>query len=149
MKKSIPLLFAAVLAISTSAAQAQGAQEDHAYTLGPVTIASYIRTEPGKFEDYLHYLAGTYKKLLEEAKKQGTITDYAVYETMPRTPEDPDLILTVTYKNMAAFDDLQTRMDPLVKQLFGSLPKAATASADRGKLRKELGSRMIRQLILK
>jgi hypothetical protein len=50
---------------------------------------------------------------------------------------------------MAAFDDLQSRTDPLAKQVFGSLSKAASASADRDKLRKELGSQELRQLILK
>jgi hypothetical protein len=101
------------------------------------------------FEEYLRYLASTYKKLMEEQKKQGTITDYAVYEARPRDPQDADLILTVTYKNMAAFDGLQARIDPVVKQIFGSLPKAASASADRGKMRKKIGSQMVRQLILK
>ncbi len=49
----------------------------------------------------------------------------------------------------AAFDDPQARTDPAVTQIFGSLPKAASASADRDKLRKQLGSQMVRQLILK
>jgi L-rhamnose mutarotase len=146
MKKSILLLITAILTLSTSVTRAQ---EDHAYTQGPVTIVSFIRTEPGMFEEYLRYLANTYKKLMEEQKKQGTITDYAVYQAMPRDPQDADLILTVTYKNMAAFDGLQARVDPVVKQTFGSLPKAASASADRGKMRKEIGSQMVRQLILK
>jgi L-rhamnose mutarotase len=146
MKKSILVLITAILALSTSVTRSQ---EDHAYTQGPVTIVSFIRTEPGMFEDYLRYLASTYKKLMDELKKQGAITDYAVYQAMPRDAQDADLILTVTYKNMAAFDGLQARVDPVVKQTFGSLPKAASASADRGKMRKDLGSQMVRQLILK
>jgi hypothetical protein len=50
---------------------------------------------------------------------------------------------------MAALDDLDARTDPIAKQVFGSLPKAASASADRGKLRKQIGSEILRQLILK
>jgi hypothetical protein len=146
MKKSILLLLAAILTISTSVTRAQ---EDHAYTQGPVTIVSFVRTEPGMFEEYMRYLSNTYKKLLETQKKQGVVTDYAVYQTLPRGPQDADLILTVTYKNMAALDGLQERTDPLIKETFGSLPKAASASADRDKLRKQLGSQLVRQLILK
>jgi hypothetical protein len=97
----------------------------------------------------MRYLSTTYKRIMEEAKKQGIIVDYAVYQTLPRDAQGADLILSVKYKNMAVFDDLQSRMDPLAKQLFGSLPKAATASADREKLRKDVGSQQIRQLILK
>ncbi|HVN44087.1 MAG TPA: hypothetical protein VMT66_02455 [Steroidobacteraceae bacterium] len=146
MTKSIALLLAAICAVTASAAYAQ---EDHAYTQGPVTLVSSVRTEPGMFEEYLKYLSNTYKKLMEEQKKQGIIVDYAVYQTLPGNPQDADVILTVTYKNMAAFDSLQARTDPLIREVFGSLPKAAAASADREKLRKQLGTQMVRQLILK
>ncbi len=146
MKKSILMLAVAILTLSASVTRAE---EDHAYTQGPVTIVSFIRTEPGMFEEYMRYLDSTYKHLMDEYKKQGIITDYAVFQSRPRDPQDADLILTVTYKNMAAFDDLQARTDPLARQTFGSLAKAASASADRGKMRKEVGSEMIRQLILK
>jgi hypothetical protein len=146
MKKSVLLLVGAVLVVSTSVTRAQ---EDHAYTQGPVTIVSFVRTEPGMFEEYVRYLDNTYKKLLDQLKKQGAVTDYAVYQALPRDAQDADLILTVTYKNMAALDTLQATTDPVVKEVFGSLPKAASASADREKLRKQLGSQMVRQLILK
>jgi hypothetical protein len=146
MRNPLLLLAAAVLMISASTARAE---EDHAYTEGPVTIVSFIRTQPGMFEEYMRYLDSTYKQLMNEYKKQGIITDYAVYGTRPHDAQDADLILTVTYKNMAALDDLQGRSDPAAKQVFGSLPKAASASADREKMRKEVGSQLIRQLILK
>jgi hypothetical protein len=146
MKKPILLVLAAILTISASVTRAQ---EDHAYTQGPVVIVSFVRTEPGKFEEYMHYLASTYKQLMDDYKKRGIITDYAVYQALPRDAQDADLVLTVTYKNMAAFDDLQARTDPGVKQVFGSLAKAASASADREKMRKQLGSQLVRQLILK
>jgi L-rhamnose mutarotase len=145
VKNPILLLLAAILIISASVTRAQ---EDHAYSQGPVVIVSFIRTEPGMFEEYMRYLASTYKRLMDAYKKQGIITDYAVYQARPRDPQDADLILTVTYKNMAVFDDLQARTDPTAKQVFGSLAKAASASAGRGKMRKEVGSQMVRQLIL-
>jgi L-rhamnose mutarotase len=146
MKSPLLMLLAAILASSASVTRAQ---EDHAYTQGPVVIVSFVRTEPGMFEEYLRYLDTTYKPLMEEYKKQGVITDYAVYQALPRDAQDADLVLTVTYKNMAAFDDLQARTDPSLKKVFGSLPKAASAAVDREKLRKQVGSQMVRQLILK
>jgi len=146
MKKSLLLLLAAILTIAASVTRAQ---EDHAYTQGPVTIVSFVRTEPGMFEEYMRYLSNTYKKLMEVQKKKGIVTDYAVYQTLPRNAEDADVILTVTYKNMAAFDSLQAQSDPVIKEAFGSLSKAASASVDREKLRKQLGSQLVRQLILK
>ena len=86
---------------------------------------------------------------MDQLKKQGAITGFAVYQAQPRDANDADVIITVTYKNMAALDTLQASTDPVVKELFGSLPKAASASADREKLRKQLGSQTVRQLILK
>jgi hypothetical protein len=146
MKRYILPLFAAILALSAPATRAQ---EDHAYTQGTVTIVSFVRTEPGMFEEYLRYLDNTYKKLMDKLKAQGAVTDYAIYQALPRDAQDADVIITVTYKNMAALDTLQASTDPVVKELFGSLPKAASASVDREKLRKQLGSQMVRQLILK
>ena len=146
MKKSVLLLLTAILMISTAVSRAE---DDHAYTQGPVVLVSFVRTEPGMFEEYMRYLDGTYKRLMETLKKQGVIVDYSVFQTLPRGPEDADVILAVTYKNMAAFDDLQARTDPAVKEIFGNLPKAASASADREKMRKNVGFQMIRQLMLK
>lgn len=146
MKKAVLLLLAAFLTIP---ATGLCAEEDHAYTHGPVVVVSFVRTEPGMFDEYIHYLDSTYKRLMDEYKKRGIITEYAIYQALPQNPQEADVILTVTYKNMAAFDDLQARTDPAVKEVFGSLPKAASASADREKMRKQLGSQLVRQLILK
>lgn len=146
MKKFILLLSAALLTASTSLALAD---DDHAYTEGPVMSVSFVRTQPGMFDEYLRYLDKTYKPLMDEAKKAGIIVDWAVYSTRPRDAQDADLVLTITYKNLAALDNLQARMDPLSKKAFGSLPKAAAASADREKLRKDVGGQLVRQLILK
>lgn len=146
MKRLMLLLSAMVLAASTSLTLAD---EDHAYTEGPVMVVSFARTQPGMFDEYMRYLDRTYKPLMDEAKKAGIVVDWAIYGTRPRDGQDANLVLTITYKNMAAMDNLQARMDPLAKKAFGSLPKAASAQADREKLRKDLGSQLVRQLILK
>jgi hypothetical protein len=146
MKKLVLMLSAVVSLAATSLVSAQ---EDHAYTEGPVLVVSFVRTQPGMFDEYMRYLDRSYKPLLDEAKKAGIVVDWAIYSARPRDPQDADLVFTITYKDMAAFDNLQARMDPLAKKAFGSLPKAAAAAADREKLRKELGSQMVRQLILK
>jgi L-rhamnose mutarotase len=146
VKKTILLLLAALLMSATTVTRAA---DEHAYTEGPVLLVSFVRTEPGMFEDYMRYLSKTYKHVMEEFKKQGIVVDYAIYQTRPRDAQDADVILTVTYRNMAALDDLQSRTDPVIREVFGSLSQAASSSADRGKLRKEVGSQLVRQLILK
>ena len=63
---------------------------DRAYTEGPVVIVTSLRTQPGKFDEYLKYLAGPYKQVLEEQKKTGIILD------MASTPPGPGVRTTRT-----------------------------------------------------
>jgi L-rhamnose mutarotase len=129
----------------TGAAQAA----DRPYTEGPVSMVSSIRTEPGMFQTYMKYLSTTYKSLMEEQKKAGIILDYAVYQTTPRSPDDPDLYLVVTYKNMAAMDGLADRTDAIQEKLIGNQEQRDAAIVARGKMRTSVGSEMIRKLDLK
>jgi hypothetical protein len=147
MKRSATRLLAAALVLFSVAAFA--ADEDHAYTEGPVISVDYIRTAPGKFDEYMKYLSTTYKALMEAGKKAGIILDYGVYQAFPRNPQEPDLILTMTFKNMAAMDNMNAKIDPIVKQVFSSLKQADQADIDRGKLRTDLGGELLRQLVLK
>jgi hypothetical protein len=144
----LSLLLAAAITTGATTASAQE-QDERAYTEGPVVVVSYIRTEPGMFDEYLRYLGSTYKKLMEEYKKSGIILDYGVYSAEPRTEADPDLILTISYKNFAALDTLTERTDPIDRKVWGSLTKANDATAARGKMRTQVGGQTLRQLILK
>ena len=118
------------------------------YKDGPVSDVSFIRTKPGRSEDYMKFLAGTYKKEMEAYKAAGLITDYAVFTVEPRTPNDPDLILTVTYANMAALDKTE-EFEAIDKKVLGSMEDQSKAMIGRGPMRDVLGSELIRQQILK
>jgi hypothetical protein len=122
---------------------------DRPYTEGSVIEVSYIRTKPGMFEEYLKWVATQRKALMEEMKKAGIILNYGIYAAAPRNPQDPDVILTVEYKNMAAFDNLQDKVDPIDAKVFGSIQASEQANIDRGKLRDVLGSELVRELRLK
>ena len=143
------LLLAAASALTTIAPSSFAQESEHAFTEGPVVAVSYIRTEPGRFDDYMKYLSTTYKTLMEEQKKAGIILDYAVYSTTQVNATEPDLILTITYKNLGAMDNLAARTDPIGKKIWGSLQASNQASVDRGKMRTAVGGRLLRQLILK
>ncbi len=64
------------------------------------------------FDEYMKYVAGPYKQLMDEQKKAGIIVDWSVYTVVPQGPHDPDLYLITTYKNMAALDGLNEKTDP-------------------------------------
>jgi hypothetical protein len=122
---------------------------DRPYSEGAVSEISSIRTEPGRFDDYMAWLAGPYKQMMEAQKSAGLIVDYAVYATTPQSPHDPDLYLVTVFKNMAALDDLAAKSDPIMEKLQGSLAEQNKAYVERGKIRTVLGSQLIREAVLK
>jgi hypothetical protein len=125
------------------------AQDSVPYTEGVVVNVSSVRSEPGQFNAYMRYLAGPYRKIMDEAKTQGLITEYAFYAAQPKGPHDPDLYLVTVYPNFAVFDGLDSKMDAISNKVFGSMSAAETAEVDREKLRKLLGTELIRELVLK
>ena len=75
---------------------------------------------------------------------------YSCTAVQARSPGEPDLYLVVTYKNMAAFDGLDDRVEPIMEKTFNATQQQMTqAGIERGKMRTILGSEMIRELVLK
>lgn len=116
---------------------------------GPVINVSSIRTVDGHFDDYMHWLATTYKKQQEGAKKAGLITSYRVIVIEPRGPNEPDILLVTEFKNWAALDHLGSKLDQISAQIEGSVEAAAKSEVDRAKIRTVLGSRTQQEAILK
>jgi len=116
---------------------------------GPVINVSSIRTVDGHFDDYMHWLATTYKKQQEGAKKAGLITSYRVIVIEPRGPNEPDILLVTEFKNWAALDHLGSKLDQVSAQIEGSVDAAAKSEVDRAKIRTVLGSRTQQEAILK
>lgn len=145
MRRSLAVV-PVVLACLASAAAAQA----RPYTEGNVVSVSYIRIKPGMFDKYMQYLDTDYKSLLEAQKKQGLVVEYGVFSSPQQDEEDWNMVLTVTYKNMAALDGLRDKVDPLVKQTLNRTPEqSAQAAIAREDMRELVGSRLLRQLILK
>ena len=119
------------------------------YNDGPVINVASIRTVDGHFDDYMHWLATTYKKQQEAAKKAGIITAYRVIVVEARGPNDPDILLVTELKNWAALDGLGGKLDALSAQIQGSVEKAAQSQVERVKIRTVLGSRTEQEALLK
>jgi hypothetical protein len=123
--------------------------DDHAFTEGPVSQVSSIRTVEGHFDDYMAWIDNVWKKEQEAAKKAGYIIGYEVFQATPRGENDPDLYLMITYKNFAALDDWIVKGDIMAKQIEGSVTAANKSDLDRDKIRRVLGSETIQALKLK
>jgi hypothetical protein len=138
---------AAFVALATTSLQAVA--DDHAYTEGLVVNVAAIRTEYGKFDEYMKYLDTTWKAEQEAAKKAGYIISYRVVTVAPRGENDPDIYLVVNYKNWAALDGATAKVDAIAKQVEGSLDASNKGAVDRGKIRRILGSWTGQELDLK
>lgn len=124
------------------------AQEVKPYKEGAVTSLSYIKIKPGKFDEYMKFLGGDYKRLMEAYIKAGLVVRYGVYTTRPRNPNEADLILAVTSPNYAALDKVDER-EAISAKLIGSSAAQAKGAIDRGAMREILGGELVQEIILK
>ena len=142
--------FAAYAAfVGLACASVAAIADDHVYTEGPVVNVAAIRTEYGKFDDYMKYLDTTWKAEQEAGKKAGYIISYKVVTVEPRGENDPDIYLVTTYKNWAALDGATAKNDATFKQIEGSLAASNQGAVGRGKIRRTVGSWTGQELNLK
>jgi len=124
-------------------------QSDAPYTEGPVWTISMIKTKPGMADDYLKNLAQIYKAVNDEAKKQGIIMDYKILLGNDSTPQDFDILLMQEFKNMAAFDGLREKTDPIARKLIGTQDVQRQGAVKRMELREIMGNKLMREITLK
>lgn len=146
MIKSIVLSMC--LAISALSLNAR-AQDVRQYTDGPVTELDYIQVEYGHFEEYVDWLNSTWKPTMEAMKKAGLIIGYKVVRATPKTPDQPNIILMITFKDGAAALDKRVEQEEVAKKVIGSTEFQNKARVGRNQYRKVLGIEYVRELILK
>lgn len=147
MSRTLKIAGATLLALAF--ANVTAFADDHAYSEGPVVNVAMIRTVDGKFDDYMNWLDTTWKAEQEAAKKAGYIQSYEVLMANPQGPNDPDVLLVITYKNWAALDGALAKGDEISKQVEGSVSAANQSEADRSKIRRVLGSQTMQVARLK
>src|ERR1700735_1440105 len=91
------------------------AQDERAYTEGPVTEEDYIQVEYGHFEEYIDWLNSTWKPTMEAMKKAGLIIDYKVFSAAPKSQDQPNIYLWITFKNAAAALDKGVELEAVAK----------------------------------
>ena len=125
------------------------AQDDRHYTDGPVTEVDYIQVEYGHFEEYIDWLNSTWKPTMEATKKAGLIIDYKVFSATPKSPDQSNIYLWITFKNAAAALDKGVELEDVAKKVICSTECQNKARVARSEYRKVLGTEYIRELVLK
>jgi hypothetical protein len=127
----------------------EGRGQDHPYDEGSVWQVTYVKTAPGHFEDYLRDLAAGWRRVNDAAIQAGHVRSYKILAAPATHPGDWDLMLLVEVPNMAALDDGFAKFDPIVAEVFGSLPESQQATVRRSDLRQILGDKVAREITLK
>ena len=143
-----PIILFMCLAASSLSPDAR-AQDERQYAEGPVTEVDYIQVEYGHFEEYIDWLNSTWKPTMEAMKKAGLIIDYKVFRLTPKSPDQSNIILWITYKNAAAALDKGVELEAVAKKVIGSTDVQNKARVGRNEYRKVLGTEYIRELVLK
>jgi len=148
------LCFAAAFLPLTAGAQGVSAQkapslDDRQYTDGPVTEVDYIHVDYGHFAEYVDWLNSKWKPTMEAMKKAGLIIDFKVFQANPKTPDQPNTYLWITFKNGAAALDKGPELEAVAAQVICDTECQNKARVARGEYRKVLGTELIREVILK
>ena len=146
MKRLTSWLLGMLMALSSLPALAQ----QRPYSDGPVTIVTSVKVVDGQFENYMAYLNSTWRRVMEESKTAGIVSDYHVYSGQAHNPTEPDLFLVVTYPNMATFDGMTEKMEPIMAKVTKmNYKQADEASGKRTVMRTIMGDMMVRELVFK
>ena len=140
--------FASAQSSSPSAASTTSAT-GAPYTEQSVWDITLVKTKAGLSDDYLRGLAQTLKGTMEEEKKQGVIMDYKVLLGEASNREDFNILIMVEYKNMAAFDGLREKTEPIMAKVVGGQDAQRQLAVKRLDVREILGTKTMREVMLK
>ena len=122
-----------ILAFGGSTAIAQ----DHSrgWEQGHVVQVTEVHIKDGMLNAYINDLNNVWRKFLEAQMEDGDVVDYGMYMNPDKRDGEPDLYLTVTYKNWATYDRGVEYFEALGEKVMGSTKEMRAANIDRGELR--------------
>ena len=124
------------------------AQEN--YNEGPVWRVSLIRVKPTHFDEYLTSLRQVSKPFIDEEKRQGLIVDYKVFlKETKNNPQDWDICLAVEYKNHAALDGLDAKVEAIRDKVLGGKQQAHQLGEKREEIREIISDELLQEIVLK
>jgi hypothetical protein len=122
--------------------------DERPWTPGSVWSVEFIRVKSGQDLEYARSLANTWKKAMDEHKKNGQILSYKILAGPPSTRDEFTHLLMIEFPNYAALDQ-RDRADAGIKKVFGSLKEMEEMLRKRDEIREAIGMRLLREMRLK
>ena len=142
-------LIARGLLVLSIAALTLGAHAQQYYSYTGVTRVVKLRILPGKSADFYKYL-GHAVAILKAEQSAGVILGYDIAHTVNYEGVDKyDVAVVVHYKDMAAFDTLSSKTDPIVAQHYGSPEARAAAEKMATESAEVVSSELVRNIAMK
>lgn len=140
------------LAVSALSLNAR-AQDGPGYRYGPVTEVDYIHVEYGHFAEYMAWVTSTWVPTMKAEKKAGLIIGYKVFQASPKSPDQPNVYLEITYRNMAAYGgdigDQADAFEAVTEKVICNSACQDQARVHRNEIRKVLGIEVTREIVFK
>lgn len=133
------VLLALILAAALTAMPAIAQDHSRGWEQGNVVQVTEVDVKDGMFNAYINDLNNVWRKFLEAQMEDGDVVSYGMYANVNAREGEPDLYLTVTFKNWAAFDRGVEYFENLSDEILGGMEETRTANVNRGELR-TLGS---------
>ena len=139
MRIKLTVLLTAFIFIACYSASTLAQDHTRNWDNGNVVAVSEVHIKPGMFNAYINDLNNVWRKYIEEQMKDGSVVGYNVLANVAAREGEPDLYLTVTYANWAAFDLGEEYFNKIRDKVIGSADVMRSAGIKRGDLR-TLGS---------
>lgn len=136
-------LAGAALSFTPATAQRSSAEDGNYWEVSRIDVL------PGQSENYLDYLAQQWKKQQEWAKSKGYILSYHVLSNTHARDGEADLTLIAVFKEWPTVAESKRRQDEFVAMMKMDEHQMSAASGDRAVMRRQMGSQLYQEVILK
>ena len=127
-----PPLLSLLLAGALCAAPLEGQPGSPNTTPGAVTRVTLVRITPGHADMFWQDIRQNFRPIWEEQKRRGLIADYTVStKSTTETPDDWNVVVTVSYRNWATLDSFGPRNDSVTLSHYGSAAARTAANLAR------------------
>ena len=127
----LALAFSSLLGATSAIAQ----DHERGWEQGSIVNVTEVHIKDGMFNAYINDLNNVWRKFIEAQMEDGSVLGYGMFTNTDARDGEPDLFLTVTYANWAAYDRGVEYFEEIGSKILGGMEEMREANIDRGTLR--------------